>query len=338
MQMTARRKIYCSKSTLKLKLKVLYRCPKILKLVKLNGCPTEKNLLVTRITNPNLHSEIWRVTYPNGATERISRADISVGSIRLSADGKTLLALQRIGHYNLWLANAENISPPKQISIGAAALHGVNGLAYLPDNRILYSSTQSGNLDLWAMDENGGNRRQLTVNAGTFNAEPVVTADNRFIVFVSNRSGSAEIWRMDIDGRNPFQLTQNIKETYFQVSPDNFIYLVEYPPYAPERRIYKISVENGERSQVNKDIYSTFPTISLDGKWALRPNEDDIKKFDLINAVTGKFRRTIAVEISEFVWQPDSQAIINKDRLGEKLVRIPIDGSKPQIIAVFCSI
>ena len=76
-----------------------------------------------------------------------------------------------------------------------------------PDGRIIYTSTRSGNADLWLMNHDGSNQKQLTSNAGSWNGRPQVTPDGRYIVFASSRTNSNQIWRMEIDGGNQIQLT-----------------------------------------------------------------------------------------------------------------------------------
>lgn len=317
------------------KARSLVPLPKDFEARQVQWLPDGTALLVTRITNPALPTQIWRISYPDGAVELISPPEMSVGQLRLSADGKSLVALQRIGNYNIWLAPTDDMTQRRQISVGAAARHGIDGLAYLPDGNILYTSTQSGNLDLWTMDESGDNRRQLTVNAGTYNGMPAVTRDKRYIVFFSNRSGSKQVWRMDPDGRNPVQLTQKGEHTAFQLAPDNWIYLIERLPEQKKLQVYKVSVENGERAEVDNNLFSTFPYFSPDRKWAIGYPENAPNKYDLIDTTTNKPVRQLESDIDKLSWWYDSKSLAHPDKLRKKLIRMPIDGSQPYLFADF---
>ncbi|MDB6057360.1 MAG: transcriptional regulatory protein-like protein [Verrucomicrobiales bacterium] len=67
--------------------------------------------------------------------------------------------------------------------------------------RIVYTgmegtdSTGRPNEDIWIMDYDGSNRRQLTTN-GSIDRFPQISPDNKWVYFVSNRGGSWAIWRV----------------------------------------------------------------------------------------------------------------------------------------------
>lgn len=62
--------------------------------------------------------------------------------------------------------------------------------------------------NLWIMDRNGQNRRQLT--AGAFVDErPCISPDGKTVVFVSNRSGHMNLWSVDVATGQLRQLFQH---------------------------------------------------------------------------------------------------------------------------------
>ena len=85
------------------------------------------------------------------------------------------------------------------ITSGAGTDDGVEGLAWTPDDRLVYTSSAGGNTDIWIMDTDGLNRSQLTTAPGA-DSWPSVTPDGRVVVFTSERDGGRALWRMDIDG------------------------------------------------------------------------------------------------------------------------------------------
>jgi TolB protein len=97
----------------------------------------------------------------------------------------------------------------KQIT--SAKLEGDRGLAWTPDGKIVYTSLAGGNIDLWIMNPDGTNQKQLTTDPQQDFA-PLVSPDNRYIVFNSMRGPLPSVWRMNIDGSNVKQLTD--KEDY----------------------------------------------------------------------------------------------------------------------------
>lgn len=84
--------------------------------------------------------------------------------------------------------------------------------AYSADGeKIVYSSNQGGNYDIWIMDKFGQNPKNLTKNKA-YDMMPQISADKKSIFFLSDRSGIFQIWSMDIKGAGLRQITDNKKE------------------------------------------------------------------------------------------------------------------------------
>ena len=54
----------------------------------------------------------------------------------------------------------------------------------MPGGKLVYTSRESGLTDIWSMDKDGKNQKQLTANA-RFNNYPWATSDGRYILFSS---------------------------------------------------------------------------------------------------------------------------------------------------------
>ena len=132
-------------------------------------------------------------------------------------------------------------------------------------------------IDIFSMNEDGGNETQLTSNAD-FNLDPVATPDGKYIVFRSNRSGKNNLWRMDADGNNPIQLTNYLQkelanglESYRSIQITNngkTVFFVQQPKLREKYKLMKISINGGEPAELLlKSPTSNFaPRISPDGK------------------------------------------------------------------------
>ncbi len=153
---------------------------------------------------------IWFGSFQTGKVALVSNQSDNYKSIRLSADGKLLIAEKSVSNSNIWTASAEHPEQKRQLTVGATGQRGLHGVVSMPDGKIIYTALENERNDLWQVDADGGNRRQLTVNAGN-NDEPRLARDNRRIVFRSNRNHTNQIWRMDADGRNPLQLSKGIE-------------------------------------------------------------------------------------------------------------------------------
>jgi serine/threonine protein kinase/Tol biopolymer transport system component len=84
------------------------------------------------------------------------------------------------------------------------------GPAWSPDReRIAFCSSRGGNLDIWVMQADGSEVRQLTDHAGIDRA-PCWSPDGRKIGFVRHHSAANwDVFTMDVDGSNQLNLTNH---------------------------------------------------------------------------------------------------------------------------------
>ena len=72
--------------------------------------------------------------------------------------------------------------------------------------RIVFASGKSGDFDIWTLDLESQELKQLTTG-DYWNDSPKWSPDGKQIVFVSNRSGVPELWLMDSNGAHQTALT-----------------------------------------------------------------------------------------------------------------------------------
>jgi Tol biopolymer transport system component len=90
---------------------------------------------------------------------------------------------------------------------------------------VFHSNRGGGDFDIWRMDTNGGNPKQLTF--GQKNYQPFVSADNRWVYYKSWERNVGELRRVWIDGGEPEIL--NDKETsWVSFSPDGKYFAASY--------------------------------------------------------------------------------------------------------------
>ena len=278
--------------------------------------------------------QIWQLDYRTGAEKRISNEPDKFYNLRISADSKTLVAQQSLGQFNIWTAPADNIEKRRQITIGAAAKHGVLGLALMPDGKILYSSTEGGADDIWIMNADG-ERRNLTAGSKTSNTSPQPTADGRYIVFSSNRSGTMQVWRMDADGSNPLQLSKSIESFEHSLSPENDVYYITFLADEQKYQIFKVPVTSGEPVRIDDYYSERVPQFSPDGKWILffgGKTKDEKPRLGIIERASGKIVRYFDNAFDIRGWMPDSKSIVDTMAHGQQLWKQPIDGNAPEKI------
>jgi|GEM_PF-795108 len=69
------------------------------------------------------------------------------------------------------------------------------------EGKIVFTSERDGNPEIYSMDADGSNQRNLTNNPSK-DATPAWSPDGKRIAFTSDRSGRSNIYVMDADGRN----------------------------------------------------------------------------------------------------------------------------------------
>ena len=82
---------------------------------------------------------------------------------------------------------------------------------------IIFQSNRAGKNNIWRIDIDGTNPKQLTYDAVSF--FPYVSPDGRWVVYVSVESGGARLWKVPIDGGDPVQLTKEMVSLPV-ISPD----------------------------------------------------------------------------------------------------------------------
>lgn len=79
-----------------------------------------------------------------------------------------------------------------------------------PDGQsIVFVSNHTGNDEIWIMNQDGGNQRQLTYNDWPWDKHPSFSPDGKQIVFYTNRSGNRQVWVMNSDGSNQVNISNN---------------------------------------------------------------------------------------------------------------------------------
>ncbi len=213
-------------------------------------------------------AQIWLLSYPGGETRRITNDLSGYRSISLTADARKFSSVQTSGLVNLWLAPEGDAKRAVQLPTGNVGFFSANGnsVAWTPDGRLVFVSNESGSFDIWLMDSNGENRKQLTTNAGQ-NVTPDVSGDGRLIVFTSSREGKRGIWRMDITGNNPRRLTEGSADQSPAISPDDK-WVVYTSLVSGRLTLWKVGIDGGTSVQLT-ERGGIGPRFSPDGKHIL---------------------------------------------------------------------
>lgn len=210
---------------------------------------------------PGSPQQIWYMSYPGGQTRRITNDLNDYRGISLTADSRALVTLQTDPTASIWIAPSEEAHRAAQIT--SNKYDGLEGIAFAPDGRVVYTSRAGGNLNLWITNPDGTGQIQLTTDPHS-HITPTVSPDGRYVVFASDSAGAQNIWRMDIDGSNPKQLTSGKADHYPHCSPDSR-WVVYTSNDDGKQRLWTVSIDGGDAKQLT-DFTSARPVVSPDGK------------------------------------------------------------------------
>ena len=138
--------------------------------------------------------------------------------------------------------------------------------AYSPDGaRVAFSSSRSGNLDVWAVDRTSGAVRRLTDDPAD-DWDPGFSADGKRLLWSSNRTGHFEIWSADADGRAARQLSRDgVDAESPTATPDGWVTYVSGHPQ--KRGLWKVRLDGSAAQWLVRDPVVSHPEVSPDGRF-----------------------------------------------------------------------
>ncbi|MBA3569453.1 MAG: serine/threonine-protein kinase [Pyrinomonadaceae bacterium] len=296
-------------------------------------------MLVTAAEESVSPIQIWYVSYPEGKAQRVTNDSNNYRDLSLTADSRTLVSVQHSRLATMWIAPTGDSARATQITSGVGWSYG---LAWIPNNRIVYSTMASGKLDLWSMGSDGADKTQLTSDAGS-NYHPTVSSDGRYIFFSSSRFGPFNIWRMDTDGNNPRQLTDGGSDIYPYPTPDgHWVIYQRGGGGGGKPTLWKVPVDGGHAVQI-RDANFKVPVVSPDGKMIACRYLDETSNIEKIAIIPSDGGPPVKVfNIPIFPWQRirwthDGSALTYVDvRSGiSNIWSQPLDGGPPRQVTDF---
>lgn len=313
--------------------------------------PDMSGLVVSGVEETSTNSQIWFVSYPGGQARRITNDVNDYGGVSLTRDASALVATKDEEPSQIWAVpvhgksssndNSNVVTDPtlaRNLSVNKD--EGLNGVSVTGDGRIVYTSQKTGNNDIWIMDADGRNQKQLTTDPHD-DRYPSVSTDARYIVFISNRTGAEHVWRMDIDGGNQRQLTNGTVERVPAISPDGR--WVVYDAWVSNKAtIWKMTIDGTAATQLTQ--FASFrPKVSPDGKLIAFDYFDEKQSQRLIGVIRsdgGPVIKTFDLTRGSTVrWVPNGHALTflsTRDGIGNIWLQ-PLAGGEPSKLTDFKS-
>ncbi|MGI9165856.1 MAG: hypothetical protein ACR2G5_05645 [Pyrinomonadaceae bacterium] len=210
------------------------------------------------------------------------------------------------GNASIWIMNADG-SEPKPLTDSSAD----DFAPELPaDGRFIgFTSSRTTLYQVWRMDNDGGNSRQLTRGIGgapTFSISP----DGRWVVYHPFDGG---IWKVSSEGGDAIELIAKGSLRYPQVSPDGKLLAYFF---------------NDEQTKRPKMAVVTFEGVA------------PVRTFDLpVSSGTSLYESGFTLLYRGFHWSPDGRALVYVNTLAgvSNLWSQPLDGGAAKQITNFKS-
>ena len=284
--------------------------------------------------------QVWLIPYPSGEPRRITDELAHYGIVGVTSDSKTIMAGQFEDQSSIWLL--PNDWPDQAIPVSTERHHQFQWIQWTADGRLVFGSSAGGNRDVWTINADGTDGRQLTSNSSP-SVMPVASSDGRYIVFASTRGekGTFNLWRMDRSGDNAVQLTSGEVGWQPSITPDGkWIFFTS--GQGPTSTVWKVSIDGGEPVRIIAETANN-PEVSPDGKFLLcwyKPNNDTAWKAAIFPIAGGKPIKLMDIKFPTPIhWTSDGKGVsyIKTVDAVSNIWTQPIDGKTAKPVTQFTS-
>ena len=276
--------------------------------------------------------QVYFLSYPNGRSRKLTNEGNrhDPASLGITANDE-ILVLPMGRSSQIWSIDAKGDSrTASQITKGL--LDGRAGIAPMPDGRVGYVTRTGENVNVWIMNPDGSDQRQLT-SEPSFAEELRASPEGTFFVFSAVKDRRSHLFRIDPDGSNQLQITSgNGSEVDSSISPDgtSIVYgASEARGIHAKTFLWKIHANGGPPVQFGRPECSA-PNYSPNGNLISCVLEET--KIMVLRASDGALVSTLSPRsLSKLnfgaVWTPDgnSVAYISYDKGTANLWKQPIN-------------
>jgi serine/threonine protein kinase len=297
--------------------------------------PDESGLVLAAQDKTAVPAQIWTLSYPGAVVRRISNDISDYLSVALSADARTIAAVQRNLTSDIWTAPASNPDAARQVTFGRT--EGMNDFTIMPDNHLVYTANHSGNWDLFISDFDGGNARQLSFD-NRYHASPSACDDGRTVVFGSNSASGDRVWKIDVQTGVSSALTNGPSETFPMCATGNRVFYLEQGNGSSF--IFKLPLASGKPVQLSDRTSFSPPFPSMDGRHVsfATPGKDGTVVLAVVSAENAALEAqpTIPPTLDQTAhssdWAPDNRSMVLSDiRSGTPNIwSVPVLGNGPE--------
>jgi len=232
-------------------------------------------------TGPPLQ-QVYRIDLHDGQLRGLTNEPMHTLPMQLV--GNSVLALRYHSSWNLWVADLDGKSPPRQVTEGLEASDGLCGADLGRDGTIVYTASGSPPCKgLWAIAADGTERRRLDPAGGGpgFFRDVAMAADGRTVAFAWCRSpenrdeAECDLWLTPLDRWEPRRLTRvgstvlGRAATGPAFTPDGSAVVFTLWRRDAPSEAYSVDLGGGEPRPLLPGRECIFNSLSPDGQRAL---------------------------------------------------------------------
>jgi Tol biopolymer transport system component len=207
-------------------------------------------------------TQIWYVAYPDGATQRVTNDLEDYEGVGVSADASTIVARQTDVNASIWIAPNDRPDDIKQVTQGRN--DGLHGMDFASPQKLVFSSNDSGNWDLSAVNSGGGTA-QVISGASQYHSTPIVCDSGRTVVFLSTADGMNHLWKTELDGGDSVQLTHGVGEVFPQCPREGRWVAFVSEDDSTKSNLRKVTLDGGPDTAIIPDSVRAI-NLAPDGK------------------------------------------------------------------------
>ena len=252
--------------------------------------------------------QVWFVSYPTGELRRVTNDLSDYAGLSVSGDSTSFVSQEgrRADILTIMPLSGREVVP----AVGSGR-YLFAGYSWTHEGKIVYAQRTADTSDLWLMDQDGKNQRQLTFDGD--NWQPVVTADWRYVLVVSG----SNVCRMDLETKEKKIIPQLGEYAAYKPTPDGKE-IVYCEIKIGTNYLLKIPIDGGDPLTLT-DRNSGFRSwdVSPDGKWVAYVHRDSSStaSIELISITGGKPVRTLPLpsdpnSASTLRWTPDGKSLM----------------------------
>ncbi|HET9711684.1 MAG TPA: protein kinase, partial [Pyrinomonadaceae bacterium] len=120
--------------------------------------------------------QLWLVNRQGGEAQRVTKDPSNYVGLSATKESRAVLTIKNERVSSVWIHTTSSNSLEQ---LSSSRYLGDGGIAWTTDSKFMLTSNNNGNQEIWTMDADGSNRKQVTFNTQS-NVEPAISPDGHY--------------------------------------------------------------------------------------------------------------------------------------------------------------